>query len=286
MRSISELGLEGVELEYRMRKDFFEQMRPYVGRVLKVLSIHNYFPLPEEIPPSRASGDLFLLSSPDGDERSQAVEYSTKTIEHAHDLGARAVVFHLGKVDMPNRAEDFFRLYRNGLIGEKEGLEFTEEQRAIRRTRKKGNIDAVLVSLEELNKVAVKREVLLGIENRFHFHEVPDFEEIGHILREFKGGNIRYWHDVGHARVQENLGLTSQEELFEAYSEEMTGIHLHDVRGLDDHLAPGQGEVDFDEIRPFLKPSTIKILEVHSRVPREEVRKGIRLLKRILQIAN
>jgi sugar phosphate isomerase/epimerase len=64
----------------------------------------------------------------------------------------------------------------------------------------------------------------------------------------------------------------------------MAGIHLHDVRGLDDHLAPGQGEVDFEEIKPFLRPSTIKILEVHSRVPREEVLKGIRLLTEIFQI--
>jgi sugar phosphate isomerase/epimerase len=152
-----------------------------------------------------------LLSSPDEDERSKAVAYSIKTIEHAHDHGARAVVLHLGKVDMPDRTEDFFELYRHGLIGEGEGLKFFQEQRAIRQARKKRNIDAVLASLEVLNKEAVNRGVVLGIENRFHFHEVPDFEEIGHILREFKGGNIRYWHDVGHARVQENLGLTSQE---------------------------------------------------------------------------
>lgn len=284
MRSIAESGLEGVELEYRIRRGIFEQMRPYIGKILKVLSIHNYFPLPEEIPPSRASGDLFLLSSPDGDERSQAVKYSTKTIEHAHDLGARAVVFHLGKVDMPNPAEDFIRLYRNEMLGEKQGLEFIEEQRTIRRRWKKGNIDAVLLSLDSLAREAEKRGVMLGIENRFHFHEIPDFEEIGLILRKFKGGNIGYWHDVGHAKVQENLGLTTQRMLLESYSEQMIGVHFHDVQGLDDHLAPGQGKVDFGEVRPFVRPSTINILEVHSKVPREEVRRGIGLLKKIVQI--
>ena len=284
MRSISELGLEGVELEYRIRRGIFEQMRPYIGKILKVLSIHNYFPLPEEIPPPRASGDLFLLSSPDGDERSQAVKYSTKTIEYAHDLGAGAVVFHLGKVDMPNPAEDFIRLYRNEMLGEKQGLEFIEEQRTIRGRWKKGNIDAVLLSLDALTREVEKRGVMLGIENRFHFHEIPDFEEIGLILGKFKGSNIGYWHDVGHAKVQENLGLTTQRMLLEAYSAQMIGMHFHDVKGLDDHLAPGQGKVEFDEVRPFVKPSTINILEVHARVPREEVRKGIRLLKNTLQI--
>jgi sugar phosphate isomerase/epimerase len=283
-RRILELGLEGVELEYRIPSGVFREMKPYLHKALKVLSVHNYFPLPDDIPLAKASGDLFLLSSPDEDERSNAVAYSIKTIEHAHDLGARAVVLHLGKVDMPDLTEAFFGLHRNGLLGEGEGLGFVEEQRAIRQARKKRNLDAVLVSLEVLNREAVNRGVLLGIENRFHFHEVPDFEEIGHILREFKGGNIRYWHDVGHARVQENLGLTRQEKLLEAYSEEMAGIHLHDVRGLDDHLAPGQGEVDFEQIKPFLRPSMIKILEVHSGVPQEQVLNGIRLLTKIVQI--
>jgi sugar phosphate isomerase/epimerase len=280
------LDLKAVELEYRIASLIFRQMKPYLGKVLKVISIHNYFPLPADMPPSKASGDLFLLSSPDEDERSKAVEYSIKTIEHAHDLGAKAVVLHLGRVDMPNRAEHLFGLYQDGVIGEKEGLEFVVEQRAIRETRKKSNIDAVFRSLDALNKEAGRRKVMLGIENRFHFHEIPDFEEMGFILEKFKGGNIGYWHDVGHAKVQENLGLTAQRGLLEAYSEQMIGVHFHDVRGLDDHLAPGQGEMDYREIKAFLRPSTIKILEVHSRVPRDEVLQGIRLLKKTLEIAD
>ena len=61
---------------------------------------------------------------------------------------------------------------------------------------------------------------------------------------------------------------------------EMTGIHLHDVKGIDDHLAPGQGEMDYEEIRPFLKSYHIKILEVHSKVDREDLIDGIRFIKK------
>lgn len=286
VKEILELGLKAIELEYRISNKAFQQMRPFLGKTLTALSIHNYFPLPDDVHPSRASGDLFLLSSPDEHERSRAVAYSVKTIEHTHDLGAKAVVLHLGKVDMPNRAERFFGLYRDGVIGEKEGLEFIEEQSSIRRARKKSNIDAVLLSLDALNKEAVNRGIMLGVENRFHFHEIPDFEEIGLILEKFRGGNIGYWHDAGHAKVQENLGLTTQRGLLEAYTGQMIGMHFHDVRGLDDHLAPGQGEMDFKEIKAFLKPSAITILELHSGVPQEEVREGIRLLKRTLHIAD
>ena len=140
----------------------------------------------------------------------------------------------------------------------------------------------MLLSLERLNREAEKRGIFLGIENRYHIHEIPDLDEIGLILQRFKGGNIRYWHDVGHSKVQENMGLNRQRDLLEAYSEEMIGIHLHDVRGVDDHLAPGQGEVDYDEIKPFMNPSIIKILEVNSKVKRNELLEGIRFVKKAI----
>ena len=274
---ILELGLKGVELEYRISSPGFRQMKPRLKKVLRVLTIHNFFPIPEGIPPDRGSGDLFLLSSSHNDERSRAVEFTIKTLEHAHELGAKAVILHLGRVDMPSPAQDFLRLYRRGKIGEKEGLDFVEEQKRIREASKKKNLDGMLSSLEKLNREAEKRGILLGIENRYHFHEIPDFEEIGVILEEFRGGNIRYWHDVGHAVAQQNMGLNTQRELLESYSEEMIGIHLHDVRGLEDHLAPGQGEVEYNEIKPFIKPSTIPVLEVHRKAKREELLEGIRL---------
>jgi len=276
------LGLKGVELEYRISNHVFQQMKSRLKRDLTVLSIHNFFPMPEGITHDKASGDLFLLSSTDKDERSNAVKFSIKTLEHAHELGAGAVIFHLGRVDMPNPAQDLFRLYRIGKIAEKEGLAFIGEQKRIRQASKKKNLNAVLLSLDILNREAEKKGIFFGIENRYHFHEIPDLEEIGLILQKFKGGRIRYWYDVGHAKVQENMGLRKQKDLLEAHSEEMIGIHLHDVRGLEDHFAPGQGEVDYTEIKHFLKPSIINILEVHPKVKRKALLEGIKFLKLIL----
>jgi sugar phosphate isomerase/epimerase len=276
------LGLKGVELEYRISNHVFQQMKSRLKRDLTVLSIHNFFPMPEGITHDKASGDLFLLSSTDRDERSNAVKFSIKTIEHAHELGAGAVIFHLGRVDMPDPTHNLFRLYRSGRIGEKEGLAFIGEQKLIRQAGKKKNLNAALLSLDILNREAEKRGIFLGIENRYHFHEIPDLEEIGLILQKFKGGRVRYWHDVGHAKVQENMGLRKQKDLLETYSEQMIGIHLHDVRGLEDHFAPGQGEVDYNEIKHFLKPSIITILEVHPKVKRKSLLDGIRLLKLLL----
>ena len=277
---ILQLGLQGVELEYRITHSMYQEMKPRLKRALPVLSVHNVFPIPEGLGPDAGSGDLFLLSSTDSQERSRAVKYAIRTIEHAHDLEARAVVLHLGRVDIPNPVEEFSRLYNSGKLHEKEALTFMDAQRCTRQAIGRKNLDAVLLGLEKLNKEAEKNRVFLGIENRYHFHEIPNFEEIRLILKTFQGGHVRYWHDVGHARVQKNLGIIGHNDLLEAYSEEIIGIHLHDVRGLKDHLAPGQGEIDYQEIKPFLKPSTIKILELNAyRVQREDLSEGIRLIQ-------
>ena len=189
------------------------------------------------------------------------------------------MVLHLGRVDMPSPTESFRALHTSGKMGQAEGRGLINEQRHIRATRHKKNLDAVLFSLEKLNREAEQKGVLLGIENRYNFHEIPNFEEIGTILREFEGGSVRYWHDVGHAAVQENLGICRQKELLDAYSEKMIGMHLHDVKGLDDHFSPGEGQLDYAEITPFMKPTLIKILEVHSKVERRDLLKGVQLIK-------
>jgi sugar phosphate isomerase/epimerase len=158
-----------------------------------------------------------------------------------------------------------------------------KEQIHLRKTKCQKNLDAVLFSLEKLSRVSERNGILLGIENRCYFHEIPDFEEIGRILGEFEGGMVRYWHDVGHAAVQENLGISCQKDLLDAYSEKMIGIHLHDVRGLDDHLSPGQGEIHFEQVMPFMKSVPIKILEVHSKVERQALLEGVQFIKELIQ---
>ena len=279
VRDILRLGLEGVELEYRITNAIYQQMRGPLKKALTVLSVHNFFPKPEDPGIAKGSGDLFLLSSSDKDERLRAVRYSTRTMEHAHDLGAKVVILHLGKVDMPNPISQIRAALEKGKPLQDELLAFINRQRRERRSMHQRHLDAVLFSLDALNKEAEKKDLFLGIENRYHLHEIPDLDEIETILEQFRGGNIRYWHDVGHAFAQENMGIIPQKDLLTAYSEMLIGIHLHDAKGLDDHRAPGQGEVDFDQIKSFLKPSHIRILEVHSDVGEKDLQEGIQHLK-------
>jgi sugar phosphate isomerase/epimerase len=244
-----------------------------------VLSLHNFCPIPENVPRSEASANVFLLSSADKEERGQAIKYSLKTMQLAHDLEAKAAVFHVGHVDIDAKKEKFFELFDKGEIDSPVGKSFIEEQLALRKKARQKNVDSVLFSLERLNKEAEKLGVYVGVENRYHFHEMPDIEEIGMILKEFRGGRIRYWHDVGHAGVQEKFGVLKQEELLLSYSSDLLGMHIHDFNGYDDHYAPGTGECDYDLIKRHLNSNVIKIVEVHSKVSREELVKGMKFLK-------
>jgi sugar phosphate isomerase/epimerase len=278
-REALELGLDGIELEYRITETQFRQMRPQLKKDLKVMTIHNIFPFPESFPNEKPSGDLFLLSAPDKVERLRAIEYSIRTIEHAHDLGAKVVILHLGRVDMPNPIFEIRALLEKDNTHPDERLAFIKKQRSERRSIHQRHLDAVLFSLDALNREAEQKGLFLGIENRYHLHEIPDFDEIETILKQFRGGSIRYWHDVGHAFAQENMGIIPQKDLLTAYSEMLIGVHLHDAEGLDDHRAPGQGEIDFREVKSFLKPSHIRILEVHSTVGKRDLLEGIQTLK-------
>lgn len=274
------LGLDGLELEYRIPSFMLKEMIPIIKkRSVPILSIHNFCPTPDIIPQDKASANVFLFSSVDKEERARAIEYSIKTIQLAHDLEVNAVILHVGHVDMDAKKEVFTKLFKTGNIDSPTGRSFIEKQLLLRKETRQKNLDSVLFSLDKLNKEAEKRNVFIGVENRCHFHEIPDFEEIGIILKEFMGGQIRYWHDVGHAGLQEKFGILDHKELLSTYAPNLLGIHIHDIKGDDDHHAPGTGDFSFDMIKKYINSDTIKIVEVHPKVSKEDLLKGIEFLK-------
>jgi sugar phosphate isomerase/epimerase len=277
-----DMGFEKLELDYRITKEALAQMRPALKGGAQVLSVHHVFPRPQSFLKGPPVADPVSLSSTDKDERAEAVKLAISTIQHAHDLEAKAVVIHLGKVDMEDPTDKLEENSKKGLSWAEEGQRYISELREVRNRKRQKNLDAVLFSLESINKEAEKRDILLGIENRLHFHEIPDIWEIGFILETFSGGNLRYWHDTGHAHVQEKLGILYQRELLERYGSQMLGVHLHDVKELEDHYPPGQGEVDFRALREHLRTAPIKVFEIRSSATRKEVLESLEFIHDLL----
>jgi len=279
-QAIERLQIANVELEYRITDLMFHQLRPLLKKSgIKVLSIHNFFPIPSMIPRSRASGDLFLLSSTDREERNQAVKWTLRTIECANAVEAGVVVLHCGRIDMVPEMETLYQYLENDMIESEEAQEFIQHKLAERERKKPKHLDSLLFSLERLATAAEAYNVLLGLENRYSYFELPGPDEFEILFREFAGAPLRYWHDVGHAQVNEALSFISQEALLKRYADHLVGIHYHDAKGLTDHLPPGKGSVDFASITPYVKEDTIGIVELKPGTPDEEVREGLEYLR-------
>jgi len=280
---LEQTGIPGLELEYRITTEAFQQIKKRLKHsALQVLSLHNYCPHPDVLPPDKASGDALLLSSPDEAERKVAVKYSLETIRNAHDLGATAVVFHLGKVAINRERNRWFELYDKGGFQDREGKQFFHQKLAERKQAQQPYFEALLKSLDQLNREADRLNIRIGAENRYYWNEIPNFDEIAQILDRFRGGKIGYWHDVGHAQAHETFGLCEHEKFLKAYSNMLIGVHLHDAKqvGYNDHFAPGTGLIDFDMVRQYLPENAIRIIEIHPKVSRQELEQGVKFLKR------
>ena len=279
---LQKLGIEFLELEYRIPESTFLNIKPKLKlKNIKILSIHNFFPFPEEYSHLKPSGDLFLLSSLDKEEREKAIKFTIKTIRTANDLECSAVVLHLGKVEMDSYHKEFCHFYDSEQIDSLEMDLFLKRVKEERESKKQRFLDAVFFSLEKINREAEKQNVFLGVENRYYFNEIPNFEEIGIILNKFSGSNILYWHDIGHGHVQEKLKMQSHQELLKTYSPYILGMHFHDANGYNDHKPPGKGEIDFGWFKEYLKDETKKVLEIHPQASFEDVREGFMYLQEI-----
>ncbi|MCX5710812.1 MAG: sugar phosphate isomerase/epimerase [Candidatus Omnitrophica bacterium] len=279
---IQGLGFNEIELSFSLTAEMCAGVKKSIkASGLKVRSLHNYCPIPEGLTIEEALPDCFSMSSLDENERGSAVKHTLKTIETAADFQAQAVVLHCGRVEIADKTRDLIRLYEGG---RNDFPEFKELRELIIRERKTSlgrHLDQTLKSLDTLNAAAKKRGVLLGVETRYYFREIPSLQEICLILKEFKGSQIGYWHDAGHAEVMERLGFYRHLEILELYKDSMLGIHLHDLTGCHDHKAPGQGDLDFTKIKPYLSRDCLKIMEAHHPAATEDIKNGKVLLERV-----
>ena len=274
--AIRDLPVTGIELDYRLPAPLYHQICPALRKAgVPVTSLHNFCPLPLEFIDTGGSGDLFSLSDIRREERQEAVKRTLQTIDNAHDLEARAVVLHCGRVAMPAETRQLYERFHQGNTLSEATRRWLEEKIAARDRLKPAHMDALCFSLEKLLQAADRREVHLGLETRYHYHELPGPEDFRPLLQKFAGAPIGYWHDTGHAFVNEQLGLVAEGDLLKNLSDRLIGIHLHDAEGLEDHLPPGSGHIDFRALASQMVPGVLQILELRPGTPVEAAREGL-----------
>lgn len=249
-----------------------------LGRKLAVqyTSVHN-ISYRKGLQGSQAFGDG--LSSSDNAVRRRAVEATCRTVDIARTLGARYVVIHAGGVDVAKGHEKqrhAVELIKSGNAAG--GLEYIRRCMAERAERAPRAVERAAASLSEVMRLS--GDFPLAIESRIHYYSIPQPAELEFIMTVLAGRPLYYWHDVGHTRVGELLGLAPALMWLEAFGGVLAGIHLHDVRGFTDHRMPGTGDVDFRTFVPYMSKDTVKVLEIVPSFTPAEIRKGIAHLRK------
>lgn len=277
VRRLVRLDIRAVELEYRITAAAFAALQdPLKQAGVRVTSVHNYFPVPPEFPASMASGDLFNLADLDRDARQEAVRHTVRTIEHANALEAKAVVLHCGRTDMVPEMDRLYAFLDADELESEAARAFIHRKQAERNRKRGPFLDALCFSMEALIRAAERENVLLGLENRFYYSELPDSDDFEILFADFHGAPVGYWHDAGHAHANETLTLVEPGSLLGRFGDRLIGVHLHDAVKTDDHRPPGTGDIDFKTFAEKLAPETLRVLELKSGTPDEGVTAGLK----------
>ena len=274
LREIRQLGFERVELYAHWLPMQIPEIREALAETaLRVTSLHGPCPVPP------TAGDW--LAEVDEGRRRSAVDAHRRTVDLAAELGARGVVVHLGRSGAKSLQGEIFEAVRTYGARSDQHLSLVDEARAQRRCAVgDGSLDAAVRSAVELGEYARGTGVGLGLECRDGFVEIPGLDEYSPIFQACEGLPVHYWHDAGHASKLENAGLLDGEEYLRRFGDRLLGIHLHDTRLDRDHQAPGQGDTDFSRLAPYLRPETIRTLELSRTVEASQIQPGIDVLGR------
>ena len=171
-------------------------------------------------------------------------------------------------------------LYNSGRFNCQEFHQTKQRLFTERQSRCPEHLELTEKSLEEILPFAQSAGIKIGLETRYYPNEIPNIEEAEHLLNIFKNKGLVYWHDVGHAQTNERLGITAHRDYLNKFSDCMFGAHLHDLKGIDDHLAPFSGDMDWAFISSYLRDGVIKVIEAHPPATAQQIKESVERLSR------
>jgi sugar phosphate isomerase/epimerase len=279
VEEILSLGLDHLELGYDLRMDLVPGLHKMVREgTVKVDSVHNFCPVPIGAP--RGHPELFTLASADRKIREGAVHHTLNTIRFAADVGAKVVIVHAGNVEMSSLSADLRELCEKG---EQFSARYDKIKLRLQLTREKKvlkQLDYLRQGIEQLIPAIAESRVQLALENLPTWEAIPSELEMEDLCRRYAPQGLRYWHDIGHSQIRQNLGFINQERWIERLQPYMAGMHIHDVVAPTmDHLLPPHGQVDFTALKKFAKGDIIRVIEPASQTSGEAIVEALRFLR-------
>ncbi|HVP05515.1 MAG TPA: sugar phosphate isomerase/epimerase [Dehalococcoidia bacterium] len=273
------LGFGHVEINYVIPPASVDELIDS-GRVA-FSSVHS--PCPRVKMPDGRHSEHYNLAAQDQEERRLAVEVARASVDTAVRAGCNLLVVHLGGIGskMFDEEQALRKGYDNGL---QSGPEFDRLVASARKRRAEaapGWFPHAQRSLAELAEYAAPRGVTIGLENRYHFSEFPDPDEMQLLLRDYPPEVAGFWLDIGHAEVLERLGFHDHTRWLDEIGGRCVGTHVHDVDGLADHRAPGHGTSDWPHYAAKLPPLIPRVYEINQKQPAEWVAEATPFLREV-----
>jgi len=247
-------------------------------RGMHIASLHSPCPVA-----TNAGGERMRwtdgLASVNESERTFAADVIKQSIDAAAEIGASAIVVHLGNTGVASRQGLVFEaVARNGRLSD-EHRRLRDQAWQEREAAKPPHLEAALLSIRALGEHAVGTGVRIGVECRDKYDEIPSLDEYVDVFDACAGLPVGYWHDAGHGAKLEYGGFVEHEDYLRRYADHLVGMHIHDTRGARDHLAPGQGETDFAMLARYLAPTTIRTLELSATVMASQISYALDMLE-------
>lgn len=253
-KEIRAMGFEWMEISHGTKISLLPGLMQAVETgLVRVTSLHNFCPSPIEV--LIDAPDIYEYTSRNGAERERAIGLTRQTIQMARRIGVDRVVLHLGSVRMKGVTE---RLEAMAMDGGLFSRKYSDLKLRLVEQREKVSafyLERAISALKELLPVAEEHRVILAVETRSHYEQVPNQREMLTLLDTFKDTPwIGAWHDFGHVQRQANLGLLDHEQYLARIASRLAGCHVHDVQWpARDHRIPlTAGGVDFDRLLPLV----------------------------------
>ncbi|MEO8083819.1 MAG: hypothetical protein ABI780_08360 [Ardenticatenales bacterium] len=258
------IGFERFELSHTHSAAALATIPPDVV----IASVHH--PCPNDGPLALRPGED--ATAPDPAARARWRDALRRTIGTAKRLGAAAVCAHLGTAHDEAVRKLWFELHSRYQAGQTDRPRYAEALGELRARLDQVEPAAIARAVEVLSDVVGDLRsagVALGIETGYHAWELPTARGMTALLDGVEAtvpgavvgpdALIGAWLDTGHVGAQVNVGTASFEGWFEAVAAvaappgagrgraerggRWVGVHWHDVVGVRDHLAVGDGVI-------------------------------------------
>ena len=273
---IRRIGFDTIEVSHGLKVSLLPGIQQAVkDQKIRVVGLHNFCPSPVEV--MIDAPDCYEFTSHRPFDRKRALDLTMTTLENAASLGAEYVVVHMGSVPMKRLS---IRLEQLQLQGQGSTRKYVKTKLALIRKRQsiaKRYFDRAIEALNSIEKKAAELGVIVGVESRSAYEDLPNEEEMLSLMEQFSSSKwVGYWHDFGHVQRKHNLGLLDHEQWLSKIAPHLVGCHLHDVQWpARDHRVPFRGLIDYEKLMPYVGDKKHMVWELSPSCKKSHIKKAL-----------